>query len=110
MQQAEVTKIAKSAWGYTERGENRFGQHGAWFPEAEVDLLVAEQDAFILLAYLRAKQGPDSDFHDHQRTVWDIWLGSSTPLCREGAANSARLCPEAAPCHQQLSCPIPLAF
>jgi hypothetical protein len=62
MQQTEVTKIAKSAWGYTERGENRFGQHGAWFPEAEVDLLVTEQDAFILLAYLRAKQGPDSTF------------------------------------------------
>ena len=62
MQQAEVTKIAKNAWGYTERGENRFGQHGAWFPEAEVDFLIAEQDAFILLAYLRAKQGPDSTF------------------------------------------------
>jgi len=62
MQQAEVAKIAESAWGYTERGENRFGQHGAWFPEAEVDLLVAQQDAFILLAYLRAKQGPDSTF------------------------------------------------
>jgi Primase C terminal 1 (PriCT-1) len=60
MQQAEVTKIAKSAWGYTERGENRFGRHGAWFPEEEVDFLIAEQDAFILLAYLRAKQGPDS--------------------------------------------------
>jgi Bifunctional DNA primase/polymerase, N-terminal/Primase C terminal 1 (PriCT-1) len=62
MPEAEVAKIATSAWGYTERGENRFGQHGAWFPEAEVDLLVAEQDAFILLAYLRAKQGPDSTF------------------------------------------------
>ena len=62
MQRAEVAKIATSAWGYTERGENRFGQHGAWFPEAEVDFLVAEQDAFILLAYLRAKQGPDSTF------------------------------------------------
>jgi hypothetical protein len=62
MQQAEVQKIATSAWGYTERGENRFGRHGAWFPEEEVDLLIAEQDAFILLAYLRAKQGPDSTF------------------------------------------------
>ena len=28
MQQAEVTKIAKSAWGYTEAGENRFGRTG----------------------------------------------------------------------------------
>jgi hypothetical protein len=27
MQHAEVVKIAKRAWGYTERGEKRFGQH-----------------------------------------------------------------------------------
>jgi hypothetical protein len=35
MQQAEVTKVAESAWKYTERGENRFGRHGVWFPTPE---------------------------------------------------------------------------
>jgi hypothetical protein len=39
MQQAEVTKIAKSAWGYTERGENRFGQYGVWFATTEANEL-----------------------------------------------------------------------
>ena len=30
MQQAEVKKIAASAWAITERGDNRFGQHGGY--------------------------------------------------------------------------------
>ena len=63
MQQTEVAKIAKSAWGYTERGENRFGQHGVWFatPEAN-ELITSSQDDFLLLSYLRANNGPDSTF------------------------------------------------
>jgi hypothetical protein len=63
MQQAEITKIAKSAWGYTERGENRFGQHGAWFPTDEANALIRNDlDAFVLLGFLRANQGPESTF------------------------------------------------
>ena len=63
MERTEVAKIAKSAWGYTERGENRFGQHGVWFatPEAN-ELITSSQDEFLLLSYLRANNGPDSTF------------------------------------------------
>jgi hypothetical protein len=60
---AEVVKIAKSAWSYTERGENRFGQTGAWFPTAEANTMIAsDQDAFLLLAFLRANNGPQRTF------------------------------------------------
>jgi Bifunctional DNA primase/polymerase, N-terminal/Primase C terminal 1 (PriCT-1) len=63
MEQAEVTKIAKSAWGYTERGENRFGQYGVWFPTQEAnELIETAPREFILLAYLRANNGQDSTF------------------------------------------------
>ena len=63
MQQAEVSKIATSAWGYTERGENRFGRHGVWFPTDEAnELIKTALDDFVLLAYLRANNGPDSTF------------------------------------------------
>jgi hypothetical protein len=59
----EVVKIATSAWGYTERGENRFGQTGAWLPTAEVnDLIALNPDALFLLMYLRANNGPRSTF------------------------------------------------
>jgi hypothetical protein len=57
-----VNAIAWSAWDYTERGENRFGEHGAWFPVEEVVRLLKEQDAMILLAFLRAKNGPSAIF------------------------------------------------
>src|SRR5262249_39790160 len=47
----------------TERGENRFGQHGAWFPADEVtNLVYDEQDVFLLLAFLRSHNGPQSTF------------------------------------------------
>jgi hypothetical protein len=63
MQHAEVARIAVSAWGYTERGVNRFGQHGAWFPTDEAnDLIKNEPDAFLLLALLRANQKGDATF------------------------------------------------
>jgi len=59
----EVVKVAKSAWGYTERGENRFGTPGAFFPLAEANHLIAtDQDAFVLLAFLRANNGPGRTF------------------------------------------------
>lgn len=59
----EVVKIAKSAWGYTERGENRFGQTGAWLPTAEINSLIdANPDALLLLTVLRGNNGPRSKF------------------------------------------------
>jgi Bifunctional DNA primase/polymerase, N-terminal/Primase C terminal 1 (PriCT-1) len=63
MEDREVISTAASAWGYTERGQNRFGQHGAYFPFDEIAAMMADQDAFILLAYLRAENGPAA-------TVW----------------------------------------
>jgi hypothetical protein len=63
MQSAEVTKIAKSAWGYAEAGENWFGQTGVRFPTWEVNELIASSvDDFVLLSYLRANQWPDATF------------------------------------------------
>jgi bifunctional DNA primase/polymerase-like protein/primase-like protein len=59
----EVVKIATSAWRYTESGDNRFGQTGVWFPTGEANSLIAtDQDAFILLAYLKANNGPNRTF------------------------------------------------
>jgi hypothetical protein len=62
LKRAEVDKIARSAWGYTERGQNRFCEHGAWFSTDEVAKLLAEQDAFFLLAFLRAHNLPAATF------------------------------------------------
>jgi hypothetical protein len=62
MEEEEVMKTVSSVWAYTERGDNRFGQHGAYFPIDEVASLLTHQDAFILLAFLRAHNGPWATF------------------------------------------------
>jgi len=62
MEQQEVARIAGNVWGYTERGQNRFGQHGAWFPLDEVEIFRANPDDFFLLGFLRAHNHPDSTF------------------------------------------------
>jgi hypothetical protein len=62
LEDTEIIKAANSAWGYAERGQNRFGQHGAWFPCNEITALLEHQDAFLLLAFLRAHNGPWSHF------------------------------------------------
>jgi hypothetical protein len=62
LEDTEVTAVARNAWGYEQRGENRFGKHGAWFPLDEVKRMIDNQDAFFLLAFLRANQGPDATF------------------------------------------------
>ena len=54
--------LCESAWKYTENNQNRFGQHGAYFPTEEVVSMLQDQDAFFLLAFLRAHQGPWSTF------------------------------------------------
>jgi hypothetical protein len=62
MEQQEVARIASNVRGYTERGQNRFGQHGAWFPLDEVEAFSADPDDFFLLGFLRAHNHPDSTF------------------------------------------------
>ena len=63
MQQAEVSKIAKSAWEITERGDNRFGRHGGYAPLELVQCLApVNPDALALYITLRAHNGPDSVF------------------------------------------------
>ena len=59
----EVVKVATSAWGYAERGENRFGRPGVFFDAEEANRLIgSDQDVFVLLAYLRANNRPDRMF------------------------------------------------
>lgn len=62
MTDTEVVTIAKSAWGYTERGENRIGPRGAWMPEADVSTLVREPALFALIGWLRNANGPNAQF------------------------------------------------
>ena len=63
MEDDEVIKVARSVWGYTERGENRFGSPGVWLPSEEANrLITSDQDAFVLLAYLKSNNGPCSTF------------------------------------------------
>ena len=62
LQDSEVVKTARSAWGYEQRGENRYGTRGAWFCTAEVNALLLYQDALVLLLKLRAENLPESLF------------------------------------------------
>jgi hypothetical protein len=65
LQEEEIVKTAASAWDYEQRGLNRFGQHGAYFPIEVIEGFARERgqsDAFLLLAYLRAHNGPWADF------------------------------------------------
>jgi Bifunctional DNA primase/polymerase, N-terminal/Primase C terminal 1 (PriCT-1) len=62
LEKEEVMTICDSAWAYTQNNQNRFGQHGAYFPTDEVVSMLRDQDAFVLLAFLRAKQGPWNTF------------------------------------------------
>jgi hypothetical protein len=62
LEKEEVMTICDSAWAYTQNNQNRFGQHGAYFPTDEVVSMLQDHDAFMLLAFLRAKQGPWNTF------------------------------------------------
>jgi Primase C terminal 1 (PriCT-1) len=63
LEDGEVVKAARSAWGYTERGDNRFGRPGVFFDADTVnDLIGNDQDLFVLLSFLRANNGPDREF------------------------------------------------
>src|SRR5262245_52944089 len=58
LEREEIMTICDSAWAYTQNNQNRLGQHGAYFPTDEVVSMLRDQDAFVRLAFLRAKQGP----------------------------------------------------
>lgn len=58
----EIAGIVASAWGYTERGENRFGQTGAWLPQTTVQSLVRDPMLFALIGWLKANNGPGAQF------------------------------------------------
>jgi hypothetical protein len=63
LEDGEVVKAARSAWGYTERGDNRFGRPGVFFDADTVnDLIGNDQDLFVLLSFLHANNGPDREF------------------------------------------------
>jgi len=67
--------VARSAWGYEERGENRFGKPGAFVPVLEANhLSTNDQDLLILLVFLRANNGPNRIFMIadalHDRLGW----------------------------------------
>ena len=62
LEEREVVRTAGSAWKYEVQGLNRYGRHGAWFPLDELESLITDQDALVLLAYLRAYNGPRSRF------------------------------------------------
>jgi DNA-binding MarR family transcriptional regulator len=52
-----------SAWRYEETGQNYVGRHGAFFATNEaVGLITTDQDAFVMLAFLRASNKPDAIF------------------------------------------------
>jgi hypothetical protein len=55
----EVAKVATSAWGYTERGDNRFGRPGVFFDARQADELIRnDPDLYLLLSFLRANNRP----------------------------------------------------
>jgi hypothetical protein len=62
----EVECVVNSVWNYTSTGRNRFGQFGAWFTLAECDFFLERgavmHDGFILLAFLRVRNGPNATF------------------------------------------------
>jgi hypothetical protein len=59
---AEVVKTASSAWGYEQRGENRFGHAGAWLPQSHVNALVSDPILFALIGWLKAANRPNARF------------------------------------------------
>jgi hypothetical protein len=59
----EVLKVATSVWKMQCEGRNRFGRPGVYFPAEEaVPLIDGDPDLFRLISFIRATQGPDSEF------------------------------------------------
>jgi hypothetical protein len=62
MPDGEVANIVRSVWKMQCEGRNRFGQHGSWLPQGDVDALIGEPHALALLNNLKAHNGPCSTF------------------------------------------------
>lgn len=58
----EVMKATRSAWLIEERGENRFGRFGAFLTPIDADEMVGDPYLLALVGWLKAKNGPDSEF------------------------------------------------
>lgn len=60
----EVERTARSVWKMQVEGRNRFGQYGAWFEASDLSkyLTVLSPQAFALLAFVKANNGPASQF------------------------------------------------
>jgi hypothetical protein len=57
-------ETASSAWAYTEKGVNRFGQHGAWLSTADIAYFAKSRlhVEYMVLGFLLAHNGPDALF------------------------------------------------
>jgi hypothetical protein len=62
MDDAEVIGIAKSVLGYAERGKLRSGEGGAWFGRRQAQEFARDPYFFALIGWLRAENGPTSEF------------------------------------------------
>jgi hypothetical protein len=84
--------IAKSAWDTTERGMNRFGLHGVFFPDDELSEMIAhDSDALILLGFLRSHNGPCATFMCTNTVAEKIGCGGRTWSHERVAAARSRL-------------------
>lgn len=63
MDMSEVQKVTANVWNMTLEGRNYIGRPGVFVDMCDVDRLFAvDQDAFLLLSYLRARNSPRSTF------------------------------------------------
>lgn len=62
MEASRVVGVARSVWTMTTQGRNRFGRHGSFLSVADVDSLVSDPYLLALLNWLKAHNGPDSEF------------------------------------------------
>ena len=62
----EVNTVVGNVWQYTVDGENRIGLRSAIMPVDDIDALIGggqrDQDALMLLSFLRGHQGPSAEF------------------------------------------------
>ena len=58
----DVERTAWSVWQKTEKGENWFGQNGAFLTGAEIDSMLGHPFLFQLYSWLKKQNGPNSRF------------------------------------------------
>jgi hypothetical protein len=59
---SRIVNTAKSVFGYLESGQLRSGEHGAWFKRLQAQELARDPYLFALIAWLKAENGPSSEF------------------------------------------------